>query len=174
LRYRASDSEPLIAAADEAEDSALPSAQSVAALALLRLGRLTMNDAFERQGRAILTAESAAVAAAPTAYTYLLMALDFALGPTKEVVIAGPPDAAATQALVAAVRRTYLPRAVVALHAPNDAALETLVPFVREQTLINGKPTGYVCEHYVCKLPTTDPETLVKLVAEGEGGLTQR
>ncbi|HXQ24683.1 MAG TPA: thioredoxin domain-containing protein [Candidatus Acidoferrales bacterium] len=168
LRYGAGDAEHLIAGSDETDDAALPAAQSVAALVLLRLGRLTMNDAFESRGRALLTSGSPDVAKAPTAHTEMLMALDFALGPTKEIVVAGAPDADGTRALLAAVRRRYLPRSVIALHAPNDGAIEALVPFLKQQTMINDQPTVYVCEHYVCKLPTNDPGKVETLLADAK------
>ena len=174
LRYTASDHETLIAEPGDDEDAALPSAQSVAALTLLRLGRLTMNDAFESRGRAILAAHSGDLNRAPTAHTTLLMALDFLLGPTKEVVIAGPPDAADTRALLAAARRFYMPRAVIALHAPNDSAIEALVPFLKRQVMVGGQPTAYVCENYICKLPTTDPKKFVSLLTGAPDGASAK
>ena len=131
----------------------------------LRLGRLTMNSAFDSQARAILAANSAEVARAPTAHTLMLMALDFVLGPSKEIVIAGPADAAGTQALLRTLRTHYLPRGLLVLHPPNDAAIEALVPFVKQQPMLDGKPTAYVCEHYVCKLPTHEPAQLDALLA---------
>ena len=164
LRFVASDSEPLIAASDDPTDAALPSAPSVAALVLLHLGRLTMHEPFASRGRAVLAANAAAVTAAPPAFAEMLMALDFALGPTKEIVVAGPPDAPGTQALLAVIRHRYLPRSVLALHAPNDGAIEALVPFLKQQTMVNGKPTAYVCENYVCQLPTSDPGKLDQLL----------
>jgi len=174
LRYTASDHESLIAEPGDGEDAALPSAQSVAALVLLRLGRLTMNDNFESRGRAILAAHSGDLTRAPTAYTEMLMALDFLLGPTKEIVIAGPPEAEGTRALLAAVRRSYLPRAVVALHPPDDAAIETLVPFLKRQVMVDAKPTAYVCENYVCKLPTNDPKKLAALLTDATGNVSAK
>jgi hypothetical protein len=166
LRSRANDHEPLIAAVDDTDDAALPSGQSVAALVLVRLGRLTMNDTFDTQGRAILAANSADLAKSPTAHTEMLMALDFVLGPTQEIVVAGRADAEGTQALLRTVRHHYLPRAVLALHPPDNPGIEALVPFVKQQPMINDKPTAYVCEHYVCKLPTNDPQKLDTLLTE--------
>ena len=165
LRFSASDSERLIAERFDFDDTSLPAAQSVAALALLEIGRLTMNQAFESQGQALLNAYSEDVAKAPTAHTVMLMALDFALGPVKEIVIAGPADSKETQVLLAEVRSHYLPRSVTALHPPGDSAIESLVPFLKEQKMVNGKPTAYVCENYFCKLPTNDPKQLAKLLA---------
>ena len=94
-----------------------------------------------------------------------MIALDFALGPTKEVVVAGTPDAALTLALLNTARHRYLPRSVMALHSPDDSAVEALVPFLKQQTMINSTPTAYVCENYVCKLPTSDPNRLQQLLA---------
>jgi uncharacterized protein YyaL (SSP411 family) len=165
LRFSGSDHAALSIPSDDPGDGALPSAHSAAALALLRLGRLTMNEAFERQGRAELAARSQDLATTPAAFTAMLLALDFALGPVKEIVVAGPPDAAGTQALLHQVRRRYLPRAVLALHAPGDAAIEQLVPFLAKLTMTDGQPTAYVCENYVCKLPTHDPQRLERLLA---------
>jgi uncharacterized protein YyaL (SSP411 family) len=164
VRYTAADHEQLIATNDDTYDGALPSAQSLAAFALLRLGRLTMNDTFEGQGRAILAANAKSVSRAAQAHTQMLIALDFALGPTKEIVVAGPPGADATRALLAVIRQRYLPRSVLALHAPNDEAVETLVPFIKKQTMIGARPAAYVCENYVCKLPTGDPARLATLL----------
>ncbi len=164
LRYSGGDHEQLIALPDDDYDGALPSARSVAALVLLRLGRLMMNESFESQGRAVLAASSQSLSRAPTAHTQMLMALDFALGPSKEIVVAGAADMQATGTLLAAVRRHYVPRSVVALHPPSDGAIEALVPFLKKQTMRDGKPTVYVCENYVCKLPTSEPEQLEKLL----------
>jgi uncharacterized protein len=167
LRYRSRDSEALIAEPVDSDDAALPAASSVATLVLLHLGRLTMHDAFDAQARVLLAANSPDLTRAPTAHTQLLMALDFALGPAKEIVVAGAPESAGTKALLATVRRHYLPRSVLALHPPGDGTSEQLMPFLKQQTMINDQPTAYVCEHYVCKLPTTDPQKLESLLADG-------
>jgi uncharacterized protein len=167
LRYSASDHERLIATAEDPMDGALPSPQSEAALALLRLGRLTMNATFEAQGRALLAARSQEMAATPAAFTSMLMALDFAIGPVKEIVIVGTEDAAATQRLVRVAQRRFLPRSVIAFRPPSGGEIDTIVPFLKRMDPVNGRPTAYVCENYVCKLPTNDPQRLDELLTAG-------
>jgi uncharacterized protein YyaL (SSP411 family) len=105
----------------------------------------------------------------PFGYPQMLLAMDFALGPTQEVVVAGDPDAPSTQALIRTVRRQWLPRAVVALHpaaGPQREAIEALAPYTKAQDPVRGAPAAYVCEHYACRLPVTDPTQLAALLTQ--------
>ena len=68
---------------------------------------------------------------------------------------------AATQALLAEVRRRYLPHTVVALKRPGE---ESMLPLLQGRDLVDSKPAAYVCENYACRLPVTDAEALAKLL----------
>jgi uncharacterized protein YyaL (SSP411 family) len=159
---RPTDEPALIARSKEIYDGAIPSGNSVAALVLLRLGRLTADQGPEAQGRRTLEGFADAVGRNAFAYPQLLIAWDFALGPTKEIVIAGDPAARETQELLRVVRERFLPRAVTVLRPPGPAGegIEALAPFVKTLAPLDGKPTAYVCENFVCHLPTTSVETL--------------
>ena len=54
----------------------------------------------------------------------------------------------------------YLPNKVVATVSPTNTRAGELVPLLRERPQIDGKATVYVCEHFACKNPTTDPREL--------------
>jgi len=159
--------EPLIVRVKEFSDGATPSGNSMAALVLLKLGRLTADDRMESYGRRTLEAAAGPVERAPFGYPQLLQAADVAIGPTQEIVIAGDPAAAGTQAMLRILQARLLPRAVIALHQPGLAgqAIEALIPSVQTQTSLKGQPTAYVCERFVCKLPTTDPDELSRLLS---------
>ena len=58
------------------------------------------------------------------------------------------------------MRQHYLPRSVLILNDPGDKQIEKLVPYVKVQGMRDKQPTAYVCENYVCKLPTHDADTL--------------
>ena len=51
-----------------------------------------------------------------------------------------------------------LPRLVGADNA--DAAEKHGLPLLEARGMIDGKPTAYVCQNYVCQLPVTTPEDL--------------
>jgi uncharacterized protein YyaL (SSP411 family) len=159
---RGNDEERLIVQSKDFDDGATPSGTSMAVGVLLRLGRLTADAQLEALARRTLDGVAGALERAPLAYPQLLIAVDFALGPTTEIVIAGDPSAPGTQEMIRAVQERFLPRAVTVLHpdGPAGAAIEALAPYVQAQRMQGGEPTAYVCEHHVCRLPVTDVPAL--------------
>ncbi len=156
----ADDHETLLVREKPDYDGAEPAGSSVAVQTALRLYELTTDDAWR------VTADRALLAAAPTltsnpaALPRMLCALDFRLDKPKEIVVVRPSGDEAT-ALMAPLRTTFLPNAVLALVTPADeAAVARLVPLVADKPLKDGKATAYVCEQQVCRLPTTDPSML--------------
>jgi uncharacterized protein YyaL (SSP411 family) len=147
-------------------DGAVPSGNSIAALTLLKLGRLTMEQRFTEPGERVLQAFSGQMVQSPALLTAMLIALDFSLGPTQEIVIAGDPGQADTKEMLRTVRSRFLPRAVVLLHGAGKAgeAIEKEVAFLRGQVAIDGKATAYVCENYVCRRPVNSVSELEGLL----------
>ena len=163
--FTGEDAETLLLRPKEIYDGALPSGNSVAGMVLLRLARMTGDPAWERKAEALSRAFAGSVARAPSAHTQLLQAVDFALGPTREIVIAGPRDSAAAGAMVRAVRERFLPRSVTLWNSPDQAALlARLAPPIEAQRPLNDAPAAYVCEAFACAAPVTEPAALAALL----------
>ena len=164
--FTGSDGEALLARAKEIYDGAQPSGNSVAALVLLRLARLTGDGTYEERAESLLHAFGGSLARLPAAHTQLLSALDFALGPTREIVISGAKGADDTRTLVSAVRARYLPRAVTLLRdaGAEGEALARLAPFTASQAPIGGRAAAYVCENFACAAPVTERAALEALL----------
>jgi hypothetical protein len=156
----AADGEELIVRPKELSDGALPSGNSVQLANLLRLARLTGRTELEERAAALSRWSGRQVRSRPPSFTALLAGLQFALGPTQEVVIAGPPEAQDTGALVDAVRSVYTPFAVVLQRPPGAARVTELAPFTEAQTPVEGGAAAYVCQEFRCEAPTTDPDEL--------------
>jgi len=153
----------LLVRAKTAYDGAMPAGNAVAALALMRLARLTDNKEYFAQAEKTLTFFNTTAAAAPTALARLLCAADFHDGPPQEIVISGDPDSADTKRLIAVVRQSYLPNTVVALVDPASAgaaAAAGLLPLLEGRSLVEGGPAAYVCENYTCDAPITSVDKL--------------
>jgi uncharacterized protein YyaL (SSP411 family) len=166
------DSEKLIARTKPSSDGAVPSGNSVAAVALLKLGRLTMNQHFAEEGEKVLEAFSAQLERSPAYSSAMLTALDFLLGPTSEIIIAGSADAADAKQMLTLTHSRFLPNAVVLSHDQDkaDSSLYEIVPFMKNQTAIGGKATAYVCENYACRKPVSSVSELESLLV----GITEK
>jgi hypothetical protein len=96
------------------------------------------------------------------AYTQLLAALDFMVGPSKEIVITGDRTLKSTQAMIAAVHGRFLPNKVL-LFRPQGLEgkrLMSLSPFIEPMAPTNQQPTVFLCEQYACQTPIRDLDQL--------------
>lgn len=155
------DHEVLVARRKDFIDNAIPSGNALAAETLLQLAVLLDKPAYRDEAGRILLMMKDAMARQPTGFGRLLGVLDGYLAPSQEIAIIGERDEPATQALLAVVRRRFLPHAVIALREPEQASM---LPLLQGRTLVDGKPAAYVCENYACKLPVTDAATLTHLL----------
>jgi len=152
------DAEALITRPRDVFDNATPSANSLAANGLLRLAALTGETRWQEMGETAVRAVGPAMGEHPTAFAELLGALERLVAPPVEIAVVGDPADPATAALVAEVRRRFLPRAVSVSASPGTGA--DLTPLLADRPLVGGRPTAYVCERFACRQPVTDPESL--------------
>jgi uncharacterized protein len=155
-----SDAEQLVVRPKDLYDNAVPSGNSAAAAVLLRLARFTGGAEYEEAAMSALLLVADGMRRAPSGFGHALCALDFAIGPVKEVAIVGVPDSEDTMDLVRVVREHYRPNVVVAVAAPDDADAAGAIPLLRDRPQVDGRATAYVCERFTCKLPITDPAGL--------------
>jgi uncharacterized protein YyaL (SSP411 family) len=159
------DAEELVVRPRELFDNAVPAGSSVAADVLQRLGRLTGDPDTEQAGLSALRPVLGVLGRAPTGFGHALGAADFALARVREVAIVGRPGAADTDALLARVWGTYQPNRVLAAADPGDAAAQAEVPLLADRPVIDDSATAYVCEHFVCQRPVTEPADLAAQLA---------
>ena len=143
-------------------DGALPSGNSVMLSNLLRLGRALGRPDFEALAGRLVDLFAGRVSQNPVAYTQFLCGLDLALGPSRELVIAGRTGAPDTLAMLDSLRRLYLPETVILFRPSGEGKPEVvkLAPFAAEMKTVRGKAAAYVCTNQRCARPITDMEEL--------------
>ncbi|MFB0502016.1 MAG: thioredoxin domain-containing protein [Candidatus Bathyarchaeia archaeon] len=164
--FTANDAEEVLVRNKKIYDSAYPSGNSVAMLNLLRLARLTAKPEFENKAVQIPRSFSKMVSGSPSAYTQLLIALDFALGPSYEIVVVGKSHTKDTKNMLSALRRKFIPNKVV-LFRPAEVEqpeITHFAEFTRDLSSKEGRTTAYVCRNYACNLPTTRIEKMLELL----------
>jgi len=148
-----SDADPILVRPVDLLDDATPSASSVAASSMLRLGALTGDTVLVRAAERILAVLMAIGTDHPLAVANALGSMALAGGGTLEVVVAGErPD------LLECVRKRYEPDVVVAWGERSASPLW------------ESRPDGaaYVCHRNACLIPATTAEQLnTQLESEG-------
>jgi uncharacterized protein YyaL (SSP411 family) len=154
-----SDHETLVIRPRDVFDNAQPCGGSVASDLLLRLALITGNQEYAIKAATPMRALHELMGRAPAGTGHWLAALDFYVSTPKEIVIIGPRDNPATGELLDTVFGRYLPNRVVVGSDGQDTDSPGR-PLLEGRGMVDGKPTAYVCENYVCQLPVTDRAAL--------------
>jgi uncharacterized protein YyaL (SSP411 family) len=150
------DAEPLIVRPKDTQDGATPSANSLACHGLLRLAAMTGEGRYEDPARRWLRVLAPVLGEHPTAFAYLLAALERSLAAPLEVALIG--DGPALAALRREVLGRLLPDAVTLSVPPGQGGDRS--PLLAGRSTVDGQAAAYVCERYACRAPVTSPEAL--------------
>ncbi len=155
----ADDHEGLIYRPKEAQDNATPSGNALALMLLLKLAAYEGRSDWRSQAEALLRSNLGLPVRYPSAFAQWLCAADFALGPTYEVAVVGDVSDPSTLTLLEPLWSGFYPRLVLASAPyPPPAGLPAVLS---DRPLLNGEPTAYVCQGFVCHLPVHDPQSML-------------
>ena len=164
--YQSSDrGERILLRRIELFDGAQPSGNALMFHNLLRLGHLSGNGRYLQAADHLARSYADTLRSHPTAHTFSLAALDYLLGPSYELVIAGRKDDPTVHGMITAVRKTYAPNTVVLFRPEEDEPpIAGISPFVREQRMVQGKPTFYLCTDFTCNLPLFEIDEVMNIL----------
>jgi hypothetical protein len=158
----ASDHEKLVTRPRDITDNATPAGTSLAVELLLTMAELTGDAEARRRASHVLDTLAEPMTRYGTMFAHLLGAADMAVFGAIEVAIAGDPGRDDFGALARAVAARYVPSLVMA-GGTRDAVRGLALMDGRGP--VGGRATAYVCRHYACELPASDPEMLGEQLA---------
>ena len=165
---QAHDSERLFIRKKTARDGAIPSGNSIEMLNLIRLSHLTGNTKLMSFVSGIESAFYEDIMRAPAGFAQLLMALDYRIGPSYEIVVAQGEDQEKVQTLIGSMNAAFVPNKVVLLKDDRTSPdIESLSQYTIGLDPRGGKTVAYVCTDYACKLPTSDEKEMMKELGVG-------
>ncbi len=157
----ARDATPLIARRKDLEDSPIPAGASSAALGLLRLAALTGRHRYREHAASALALLHEIAPRHPGAFSHLLQALRLHVSGIREIAVVGPAGPE-RDALLGVVYERPRPDVVVAVGDGEPG--RTSVPLLDGRVTVDLRPTAYVCEHFTCRRPVTEPNELRALL----------
>ncbi|MCM1235629.1 MAG: hypothetical protein NC489_36485, partial [Ruminococcus flavefaciens] len=161
----ASDGEQLLTRTKEAYDGAMPSGNSVAALVLSRLARLTGEIRWREAAELQLSWLAGAVQGYPAGHSFTMLALLEELWPSAELVVTAP---AIPAELWEFLRATPHPGLTVLVKTPETVeTLTALVPFIKDSPIPERGARYYLCRGGACAQPVDSIPELEALLAQG-------
>jgi uncharacterized protein YyaL (SSP411 family) len=151
------DGEQLITRRKDLEDHPIPSGSSSAAVGLLRLAALTGEPSYEQAALGAVRLALGVAPRFPIAFGHLLCAIDLHTGGLREVALVGPDQGP----LLDVVRERHRPHVVLAAAAESAGSV---VALLAGRSALEGRATAYVCEHFACQAPVSDPDALRALL----------
>jgi uncharacterized protein YyaL (SSP411 family) len=147
-------------------DSAVPSGNAVAALDLARLARIFTDKLCESKARRLFEVFSPAILRSPGAHLQALCSLSFALGPSREIIIAEGEDEGVCE-MLRLLYQKFIPNKIVAVLPKDPERLKILIgliPFLDAYRAKDRKTTAYVCRKYQCLPSTSNLERFEELL----------
>ncbi len=161
-----SDAENLISRPKETYDGATPSGNSVAALNLLKLARLTGDSNLEEKSRIQLQVFGGSINEAPMGHSHFLMGAWFDMVPPLEVTLCGDPKSGEMKEMLRVINSDFRPELLLTLKPPGDAGeqISEIVPFTKDRRPMEGRATAYVCTNYACRQPVIGSKQLREIM----------
>ena len=150
--------EQLVAKLKNPADEAMPSANAIASMALLKLGRLTGNKTYIEKSEETIKAFQIFMEQSPVAFTGLLSTLSASnLSPT-EVIFAGPKEDAMFDEMWKVLHTDYRPNKVVVWNENGESKF----PLAEGKNSI--ELTVYICQKGTCHPPVNTAKALDRLL----------
>ena len=133
-------------------------------LNLLKLARLTGRSELEQRADETGKSFGPMLQRSPSSAAQALIALQFVEDEPLEIVLVGKRGAKDTTKMLEIIRSAYKPGKVLLFKdaSNSDDKLEKLAPFTKEQGMLDGKATVYVCRNFACDRPVNSTGELKK------------
>ena len=146
-----SDDKSLLVRPKDLQDNAIPSANAMAAHALLLLSAYQDKSAWRSQADDLLENLQFAAKRYPTAFGFWLYAMDFAVGPVKQMAVVWPDPSQASSEIIHFIKNNYQPRSIIA--AAQLPLQENAPALLHNRPAVDNLPTAYICEGFICNQP---------------------
>jgi len=164
--FTSKDAEALLVRPVDGFDDAIPSGNAVAMMNQLRLSALSGDAKLAERASDVPKAFAKDLNRAPSAFIWLLAAIQQGETGSSEIVLAGERNSPEMQAMIRALNKAYHPHSVWLFATPE---LSSLAPFTSGYSSENGKPTAYVCQGGQCSLPVNSAKEMIQQLDESIG-----
>jgi uncharacterized protein YyaL (SSP411 family) len=163
--FYGNDAEKLISRPKDSYDGAMPSGNSVIAMNMLRLFRITGDIKFADRYEKQLRAFSGQISLSPLGYVYMLTSYLAYMQPPQEVIIVSNEPENMLLPYIDIVRNDFRPFTTLLVYGDRYSDLETIIPHITDYSPQAGKTYAYVCKNFACDRPVSDLNEFKRLMS---------
>ncbi|MDD2336974.1 MAG: thioredoxin domain-containing protein [Geobacteraceae bacterium] len=152
-----SDSENLLVRKKGGHDGVVPSGNAVAAMNLIKLGKITADSRLLEEGKGILRSFMGSIEGNPITSLHFLCALDYLSCPEAEVTFSGRIDSVEAREMLLSVHKRFMPGLVLRVSEEDAVSL----PKGKKGEII-----VQICAAGACRVPVADVQELERLLDE--------
>lgn len=157
--FTSKNAEKLIARHKEFQDSSVPSGNSMMAMALLRLAQFSDDSKLIETARDTANQAYDLILRAPSAAGQMLCSIDRFIANQRQIVIAA--DKSDQTTLLELIYKKYEPNQTICFLPDSDPSTTVLAnSLIAHKSMIDQKPTVYVCENFACEAPLVGMEQI--------------
>lgn len=149
----------LLVRSKEAGDGALPNGNAVSALNLLKIFDYTGDIQYRQRALNIFKTFSKIMVEYPHSCGQLLLAYDYAIHESSQLVISSP-ELASAKKFLDEVNQRFIPNKILAF----TDGKKDFPPLVQHKVSLDRKNTFYVCQEGSCSAPTQNESEALKLI----------
>ncbi|KEI10174.1 hypothetical protein Z957_00130 [Clostridium sp. K25] len=155
------DGEKLILNLKDSYDTAIPSGNSVAAMNLIKLSKITGDNSLGEKAYKMFQGFGGNIKESLQSHSIFLISYMNYIKPSRQIVIASEKEDRLFKEMIKEVNKRFMPFTIILL---NDGNLENIVPFIKDEKKIDNKTTAYICENFSCNKPVYNIEDFIKLI----------
>lgn len=150
------DAEKLISRPKDAYDGAMPSANSVMAMNILRLSRITGDTQLIEHYETHVQSFAQQMSASPLGYVYMLTSFLAYNQPSQEVILVTDKTKDSLLPFIDVLQDKFRPFTNIVVYGDKYKQIESMIPYIVDYTASDGEVQAYVCENFACKKPISD------------------
>ncbi len=151
--FTSDDHETLVARTKDYQDGSVPSGNSMAALALLRLGRYCGKENYRALAESTVRSALSLVKRAPMAAGQMLLLIEEMLRPSAEYVLVAAGNEDDSRTAMEHLQSRLAPEECLIFVGPQGQISQPLAAAVRGKVAIENQPTLYICKDFSCQQP---------------------
>ncbi len=165
------DAEKLISRPKDAYDGAMPSANSVMAMNMVRLARITGDIQLVENYETHIQSFGRQLSSSPLGYIYMLTSFLTYTQPSQEVILVSGTYKDSLSPFMDVLHDIFRPFTTTVVYDEKYKqdekyrTIESIIPYISNYRALDGKAQAYICENFACKQPVSDINEFNKLMS---------